>query len=145
MSFLRVKRSHASSGEPDDRGFTIVELLVVLLVLALLSAIAIPTFLHQRERAYEAQAETALKHAASAMESYATRSNGKYSGATIATLRADEGLRIPAGVTMSLPQGYQSATSYCFEAIHAGLPASLWHYAQVTGAPQPGSCLIPPD
>jgi hypothetical protein len=79
------------------------------------------------------------------MESYATRSNGKYTGATIATLRADEGLRIPAGVTMSLPQGYQWDRSYCFEAIHAGLPASMWHYAQATGAPQPGPCLIPPD
>lgn len=85
--------------QSDERGFTIVELLVVLLVVALLSAIAIPAFLHQRERAHEAQAEAALKQAAGAMESYATRTNGKYTGAMIATLRDDEGLRIPTGVT----------------------------------------------
>src|SRR3712207_5109503 len=65
-----------------ERGFTLIELLVVILILAVLAAIAIPVFLRQRERGYEAQMQSALKNAAIAMDAYATdpSSNGSYIG-----------------------------------------------------------------
>jgi type IV pilus assembly protein PilA len=40
----------------SDEGFTFVELLVVLVVIGVLAAIAIPRFLDQRERAWEVAA-----------------------------------------------------------------------------------------
>lgn len=68
-----------------DEGFTLVELLVVMLILGILAAIGLTTFLHQREKAQDAEAKTAAVTAAKAMAAYMT-SAGDYSGATPADL-----------------------------------------------------------
>ena len=46
----------------DDRGFTLVELMVVVLVIAILIAIAIPTFLGSRQRAQDRAAQSLIRN-----------------------------------------------------------------------------------
>jgi type IV pilus assembly protein PilA len=73
----------------DESGFTLVELLVVMLILGLLAAIAIPAFFNQRDKARDAQAKTYARTAETAAETIATDNNGVYSGAggvTVANL-----------------------------------------------------------
>ena len=74
----------------SESGFTLVELLVVMLILGLLAAIAIPAFFNQRTKAQDSEAKSTAKTAQTAMETFATDRNGKYAGATTALLKAIE-------------------------------------------------------
>lgn len=65
----------------EESGFTLVELLVVMLILGLLAAIAIPSFFNQRDKARDADAKSAARTAQTAMETFATDNNGVYTGA----------------------------------------------------------------
>ena len=69
-----------------ESGFTLVELLVVMLILGLLAAIAIPSFFNQRDKARDADAKSGVRTAETAMETYATGNDGDYSGADAAAL-----------------------------------------------------------
>ena len=66
----------------SESGFTLVELLVVMLIIGLLAAIAIPAFFNQRNKAHDAEAKSAVKTAQTAMETYATDNSGSYASAT---------------------------------------------------------------
>ena len=70
----------------DESGFTLVELLVVMLILGILAAIAIPSFFNQRDKAQDAEAKSAARTAQTAMETYATDNNGAYTNGTTAKL-----------------------------------------------------------
>jgi type IV pilus assembly protein PilA len=49
----------------DERGFTLIELMVVVLIIAILIAIAIPTFLGARERSQDRSAQSNARNALS--------------------------------------------------------------------------------
>ncbi len=62
----------------DEKGFTLIELLVVILIIAILAAVAIPTFLNQRGKAYDSNAQSFVKDMQTAEETFATGDNGTY-------------------------------------------------------------------
>ena len=64
---LREGRQEGSDG---DAGFTLIELMVVVLIIAILIAIAIPTFLGARARAQDRAAQSNLRNALSAEKTY---------------------------------------------------------------------------
>ena len=68
-----------------DDGFTLVELLVVILIIGILATVGLATFLNQRGKAQDAEAKSAVTVAAKAMEIY-NGEHGSYAAATPAAL-----------------------------------------------------------
>jgi prepilin-type N-terminal cleavage/methylation domain-containing protein len=62
----------------SQKGFTLIELMIVIAIIAILAAILIPNFLHARAEAQTSGCEGNEKQIATAMEEYAVDHNGTY-------------------------------------------------------------------
>jgi type IV pilus assembly protein PilA len=75
----------------QQSGFTLVELLVVILIIGILAAIAIPAFLSQKSKATDANAKEMARTGAQAAETYATDHGGFYTSMEPSALHEYEG------------------------------------------------------
>jgi type IV pilus assembly protein PilA len=90
-------RRDAAADLGEDAGFTLIELMVVLLILAILLAIAIPTFLGVTGGANDRAAQSNLNTSLTTAKAAATNNNQQYVGAvasstdvTAALLKSNE-------------------------------------------------------
>ncbi len=94
------------------RGFTLVEIMIVVAIIALLAAIAIPNLMQARRTANEAAAKATMRSFSTAAETYSAANSGQY----------------PADVAQ-LTTFITSAGNYCADAVGGGTAVQGYTYA----------------
>ncbi len=99
------------------KGFTLVEIMIVVAIIALLAAIAIPNLLSAKRTANTAAAKANVRALSTAAEIYATGHNGAY----------------PANTAALVPY-IAAATSLCGSSAAAPVQGYVYSCAGLTGA-----------
>jgi general secretion pathway protein G len=89
-------------------GFTLVELLIVLIILGILLTVAVPSYLGFKDRANKVAAQANLRSALPSIETYYADHNG-YAG------MSDGGLRASYDAGLKVTVVSSSSTDYCIK------------------------------
>ena len=100
-----------------EEGFTLIELLVVVIIIGILAAIAIPTFLSQRERGWQAELTSSVRNAALEIESETTANGGTIpvqADGAVAVNKFDVASKVDVTYVAGTPVG-----GYTVQGVHA--------------------------
>jgi type IV pilus assembly protein PilA len=112
-------------------------LLVVVAIIGILAAIAIPQFSAYRKRGYEAQIKSDLRNAATAEEAYFAGTQPSVYKAGALTSGTPTGFNKSNDVTLGATVG---SNTFLLSASHANCGSTTWTYDSVGGQINGGPC-----
>jgi type IV pilus assembly protein PilA len=132
-----METRHEGACLKDQRGFTLIELMIVILIIGIMIAIALPTYLGARQRAADRAMQTDMRTGLAAALAYYSES-GDWTGFTPVQAASEEP-RLPwvgAGAPARGEVSIQVAVGQ--ELLLVGLSSSHRYFclAQVAGSPQ---------
>ena len=137
--------------EDKEEGFTLIELLVVMIIIGILAAIAIPVFLSQRQKGYDASVKSDLRTIANELESYNTDqqvypavTGGVVTNAGVTTIGTDTTtIRTSTGNSFLYvlnTAGSAVGSAYCLVGVNTK-GTRPWEYISDLGGLQPSTTL----
>jgi type IV pilus assembly protein PilA len=129
----------------EERGFTLVELLVVMIVLGMLAAMAVPIFISQRRKAVEASAKSDVKAIVKDLvASYVDEPGPLNVSGSAGSWTLTRGAVVVArgnlspGNTVTAASYAASDSDFCVAVLNATVGAQSW--VSAGGGLQPGDC-----
>jgi prepilin-type N-terminal cleavage/methylation domain-containing protein len=103
----------------QKKGFTIIELLLVVIIIGILAAIAVPRFVDSKDKAYVAQMKSDLRNLATYQEQYAGDNGGRYFSGTASMAAPLNGFHASQNVTITVASAPGPPPSWSAVAVHA--------------------------
>jgi type IV pilus assembly protein PilA len=140
--------------DKEDAGFTLIELLVVIIIIGILAAIAIPVFLSQKSKGYEASMKSDLRTVAQEVEAQNV-DKGDYTSifwktaSTVAasgTAISGTGQVVGGSTSVNLSAGNSitwvgsTVSSFCLRATSSKASSASWYYSNTAGGLSKTAC-----